>query len=223
MMGRSYALKKLPMGQSKKELSFQFLFSRAFIRGLAQKPISLLATLVALGLLLLVIIKIGRGNIYYDRLDYIDVTTLAMVALLLLRAVTKLYSASDLETISIALVSSLSFLYSYEAIYKWSFYLLPWKMPPAELRAFLLQVGVGLILLTGFAQGVFKLRRSNLMILAVFMATWLFWLAAGFPQLWDGKLVHDAVIDFPMTRNMIYGLNRATKLIWFMFYYCLYV
>ena len=211
------------MSRSKSDLTFQFFFSRYFIRGLVHKPISLLAALAALGLLGLVVYELSAGNIYFDRLDYIDVTTLAMVALLLLRAVTKLHAASDQETISIALVSSLSFLFSYEAIYKWSFFLLPWKMPPAELRDFLLQAGVGLILLTGFAQGIFKLRRASLMILAIFTAAWLFWLAAGFPQLWDGKIVHDAVIDFPMTRNMIYGLNRATKLIWFMFFFWLYV
>ena len=136
------------MGQSNKCGSYQAIFSRDFIRRLVQKPISLLTALSALGLLGLVIIELSRGNIYYGRLEYVDVTTLAMVALLVLRAVTKLHSAPDLETFSIALVSSLSFLFSYEAIYKWSFFLLPWKMPPLELREFLLQVGVGLILLS---------------------------------------------------------------------------
>ena len=210
------------MDPSNKNLSHQKKFSRDFIRGLAEKPISLVTALGALCLLGLALIELGRGNLYNARLNYVDVTTLAMVALLLLRAVTKLHSASDVETISIALVSSLSFLFSYEAIYKWSFYLLPWKMPPLELREFLLQVGVGLILLTGFAQGVFKLRRASQVMLGLFIAAWLFWFAAGFPQLWDGVKYYDAVLNIPLTGNMLYVLNRATKLFWFMFYFCLY-
>lgn len=211
------------MGQSDKDFSYQRIFSPEFIRGLAYKPVSLFATMVALGILGLAVFERLNGNIYIARLNFVDATTLAMVAFLILRAVTKLHSSSDLETISIALASSLSFLFGYEAIFKWSFYILPWKMPAAELREFLLQVGVGLILLTGFAQGVFKLRRASQIMLGLFIVTWLFWFAVGFPQLWDGKNFYNAVLDVPMSWTMIYILNRVTKFIWFMFYYCLYV
>jgi len=211
------------MGQSDKDFSYQGLFSPEFIRELAHKPISLFATMVSLSILGLAIFELLNGNIYIARLNFVDATTLAMVAFLLLRAVTKLHSASDLETISIALVGSLSFLFSYEAIYKWSFYLLPWKMPAAELREFLLQVGVGLILLTGFTQQVFKLRRASQIMLGLFIVTWIFWFAVGFPQLWDGKNFYNAVLDLPLSWTMIYVLNRVTKFVWFMFYYCLYV
>jgi len=95
-------------------------------------------------------------------------------------------------------------------------------MPAAELRELLLQVGVGLILLTGFAQNVFKLKRINFVMLALYVLVWLFWLAVGFPQLWDGKTVYNAVIALPLTWNIIYVLNRSTKIIWFMFYFLLY-
>ena len=200
----------------------QGLLPREFIREKDKKPISLLTTTVALGLLALALFQLGSGSLYVARLNYVDATTLAMVALLLLRAVTKLHSAPDLETVSIALASSLSFLYSYEAIYKWSFYLLPWRMPAPELREFLLMVGVGLIILTGFSQQAFKLGRASLIMLGLFSTAWLFWLAVGFPQLWDGVNFHDAVLDLPLTGNMTYALNRATKFIWFMFYFCLY-
>jgi hypothetical protein len=210
------------MDQSDKDLSYQGLFSREFIRGLAQKPISLLTTVVALGLLSLALFELGSGSLYVARLNFVDATTLAMVALLLLRAVTKLRSESDLETVSIALASSLSFLFSYEAIFKWSFYLLPWRMPAPELREFLLLVGVGLIILTGFSHQVFKLGRASRILLGLFIAAWLFWLAVGFPQLWDGVNFHDAALDLPLTGNVLYALNRATKFIWFMFYFCLY-
>jgi hypothetical protein len=202
--------------------TYQRLSSREFIRALAQKPMSLLTTMVALSLLGLSLFELASGSLYVARLNYVDATTLAMVALLLLRAVTKLHSASDLATVSIALASSLSFLFSYEAIFKWSFYFLPWRMPAPELREFLLMVGVGLIILTGFSQQVFKLRRASLILVGLFIAAWVFWLAVGFPQLWDGVNSYDAVLDLRLTGNMIYVLNRATKFVWFMFYYCLY-
>jgi hypothetical protein len=210
------------MDPSNKQLTTQKIITREFIRGLAHKPFSLIATLVALSFFGLALFELGSGNLYNAQLNYVDVTTLAMIAFLLLRAVTKLRYASDLETVSIALVSSLSFLFSYEAIYKLSFFLLPWKMPPLELREFFLQVGVGMILLVGFAQGVFKLRGASQIMLGLFIAAWLFWLAVGFPQLWDSANFYGAILDIKLTRDMIYGLNRLTKIIWFLFYFCLY-
>ena len=195
---------------------------REFIHGLMKKPISLAITLVALGLLSLTLAQIVRGSLYVARLNYVDVTTMAMVSLLLLRAVTRLYSASDLETVSIALTSSLSFIFGYEAIYKWSFYFLPWRMSAPELREFSLQIAIASIVLTGFAQKVFELRRGNLALLGLFAVSWLFWLAIGFPQLWDSLNFYDPVLEIPMTWGMIYALNRFTKFIWFMFYFCLY-
>jgi hypothetical protein len=196
--------------------------SRRFVRGLVKKPLSLTITLVALGLLSLTLIELGRGSLYVARLNYVDVTTLAMVALLLLRAVTRLPSKSDLETVSIALVSSLSFVFGYEAIYKWSFYFLPWRMSASELREFVLQIAIASVVLTGFAQKVFKLGRCSLVLLGLFATSWFFWLAIGFPQLWDGLNFYDAVLELPMTWGMIYALNRFTKLLWFMFHFCLY-
>jgi hypothetical protein len=211
------------MDQSDKEFSNQRLFSLAFVRSLARKPISLFTTLAALILLILALFQLIKGDLYLARLNYVDSTTLVMVAFLIFRAVKVLQSASDLETVSIALVSSLSFLYSYEAIYKWSFYLLPWQMPAHELREFTLQVGVGLTIVTGFSQYVFKLRRANYVLLGIFIFAWIVWLAAGFPQLWDGLKIHDPLLDLPLTSNMIYALNRFTKFVWFLFYYYLYV
>ena len=200
----------------------QNIISSVFIRRLAQKPASLFAASAALFLFGIALFNLLTGNIYIARLNYVDATTLIMVAILIFRALTKLHSASDLDTISITLVSTISFLFSYEAIYKWSFYPLPWKMPPPELREFLLQVVVGLTIMSGFAQNFFRLKRANFMILGLFIAVWLFWLAVGFPQLWDGTKVHRAIIDLSLSGNTIYALNRGTKIIWFMFYFCLY-
>jgi len=205
------------------EITDQRLISRKSLRELAKKPMSLICTFTALSLLGLVIFNLASGNLYIAGLDYVDATTIIMVAVLILRAVTKLHSASDLATISIALVSSLSFIFSYEAIYKWSFYYYPWRMPAPELRELLLQVGVGLIILTGFSQQIFKIRRINLILFGLFLLSWLFWLLVGFPQLRDGMNVHTAIIEISLDRNMIYTLNRFTKIVWFLNYYCLYV
>jgi len=211
------------MNKTEKRLSNPRVIFHEFFCGLMKKPISLLVLSTALVLLGLTLFELVRGNLYLARLNYVDITTLAMVAFLLIRAVTKLHSASDLETISIALVSSLSFIFSYEAIYKWSFYFIPWKMPAQEIRELLLQVAVGLTLMTGFAQQVFKISRVNQILFGLFIATWLFWLSIGFPQIWDGERIHYAVIDLSLSKNMIYALNRITKVVLFMFYYCLYV
>ena len=215
---RNKRMNKLDNGSSN-----QRDFPHGFIRKLIQKPFSLLVTITALSLLGISLLQLISGNLYLARLNYVDVTTLAMIGLLLIRAVTKLHTSSDLETISIALVSVLSFIFGYEAIYKWSFYILPWKMPAQELREFLLQVGVGLTILTGFAMQVFKIKRTNQMLIVLFMITWLFWLSAGFPQIWDGEKIHGAVIHIPMSYQMIYTLNRLTKVVWFLFYFFLYV
>ena len=211
------------MDHLERGLSFQRAYARNFIRRLTQKPLSLFTTVVALSLLCQSLFTLGSGNLYVARLNFVDATTLVMVSLLLLRAVTKLHHTSDLTTISIALVSSLSFLFSYEALYKWSFYILPWRMPAAELREFLLQSGIGLIILTGFAQQVFKLRRASQILLGLFITAWLFWLAVGFPQLWDSLNFYDAILDLPLNWNMIYAINRGTKFVWFMFYYSIFV
>ncbi len=210
------------MIQSKNESAYQKTTPQLLIRGIVQKPISLMALLVALCLLVLALFSLVTGNLYIERLNYIDSTTLIMVAILIFRALMKLHYATDLETISIALVSSLSFVYFYEAIYKWSFYLLPWKIPAPELREFLLQSAVGLTILTGFAMQVFKLRRKNYILVGIFLVAWIFWLAIGFPQLWDGVNVHNAIFDLALSGKMIYALNRGSKIVWFIFYYCLY-
>jgi hypothetical protein len=205
------------MDHSETRLPYQKLFFRFM-----EKPSVLLLTLVALGILTIAGITLGLGELYVARLEDVDATTLVMVSLLLLRAVWKLPTATNMETISIALVSCLSFLFSYEAIYKWSFYLLPWRMPPSELREFLLQAAVGLVILAGFALQLFKLKRIHLPLLGLFLVTWLFWLAVGFPQLWDGQNFYPALLDLPLSWAMIYAVNRATKFIWFLLYFSIY-
>ncbi|MCJ7626467.1 MAG: hypothetical protein MUO76_23490 [Anaerolineaceae bacterium] len=197
-------------------------FSKEFISRLTRKPLSLATTILALGAILYSVYLRAIGNIYIERLNYVDVTTLILVAILLLRAVTKLADRSDLQTFSIALISVLSFIFSYEAIYKWSFYFLPWRMPPEELREFVIQVAISLVILAGFAEGKYRFSRASKITAIAFVLFWTFWLLVGFPQLWDDKNIYPAILNIPFTHGMIYTLNRVTKIMLFLGYYFLY-
>jgi hypothetical protein len=192
------------------------------MRRLAQKPLSLLVAF--LGLFMIIYALYGRwgGNIYVARLNYIDGTTLIMVALLLLRAVIKLNDDSDLQTVSIGLISAVSFVFAYEMIYKWSFFFFPWRMPPEELREFIIQISVSLVVIAGFSQGIFHLRVGSKIALVIFAVGWLIWLAVGFPQLVDGKIFYVPLVEIPFSGGMIYALNRLTKIALFLFYFLLY-
>ena len=162
------------------------------------------------------------GNIYIESLNYVEGTTLIMVGILLLRAVMKLKNDSDLQTVSMALIGALSFLFTFEAIYKWSFFFYPWQMPAEDIREFVLQVAIGLVGIAGFAAGKFRFNRASKIALIAFVIGWIFWLLIGFPQVWDGKNIHTAVLNIPFTKDMIYSLNRVTKMSLFLVYYFIY-
>ena len=193
-----------------------------FVGRLSHKPISLLAAVVAVGTILFSLYHRAIGNIYIERLHYVDGTTLIMVGVLVLRAVTKLDRENDLETACMALIGALSFLFAYEAVYKWSFYFFPWQMPPEELREFLLQVAISLVALSGFSHGTFGISGASAIAACLFVAGWAFWLMVGFPQLWDGQSVYPGIIQIPFTPGMIYSLNRATKAALCLVYWFLY-
>jgi hypothetical protein len=187
-----------------------------------KKPLSLLSAVIALGTILYVIFQLIRGQIYLERLNDIDGTTLILVALLMLRGVYRLREEADLQTVSLSLIASVSFIFGFEAIYKWSFYFYPWRMPPAELREFIVQVGVSLVVLAGFGQKKFRFTRGSWMALAIFIALWGFWLMVGFPQLWDGQARYLAILPVHLSWNMIYLLNRCVKAAFMMVYYFLF-
>lgn len=192
------------------------------MRRLAQKPLSLFVVLLALSMIFYALYDRWQGNIFVARLNYLDGTTLIMVALLLLRAVTRLTDESDLQTVSIGLISAISFVFAYEMIYKWSFFFFPWRMPPDELREFIIQISVSLVVLAGFAQGVFRITLGSKIALAIFALGWMIWLAVGFPQLLDRLTIYVPLIEIPFSWGMIYTFNRLTKVALFLFYILLY-
>jgi hypothetical protein len=186
------------------------------------KPLTISATLISISAIGYAVFQLVREGVYIERLNYLDSTTLILVALLMLRSATKLKAESDLQTVSLGIIACVSFVFGFEAIYKLSFYGLPWRMPPAELREFIIQVGVSLVALAGFAHGEFVFTRGSKIALAIFALSWLFWLAVGFPQLWDAQPQFEALIDLPLTPIMVYSLNRAAKVALFLVYFFLY-
>ena len=187
-----------------------------------QRPLSfamgVLASLVILAALSLRL----AGNMYLEQLNWIDAFTPVMIGILLLRALYTMRDDTDLQAVSMALIGALSFIFIYEAIYKISFYGFPWRMPPTEFRDFLIQSGTALTALVGFAFGKFKLSRSSLVFLGLFVLLYVFWILVGFPQVENGKNAFYAVVNIPFTWNMIYAVNRGTKVLMFLAYFFFY-
>jgi hypothetical protein len=192
------------------------------LRWFFRRPLSALTVVLAVALIAISLYQRSIGNIYLEPLNYVDGTTLVMVGTLLLRGVLSRRFDRDLQAVSIALIGALSFVFTYEALFKLSFYTFPWRMPPAELREFLIQVGIGLTALAGFAFDKFEFSTPSRICAGIFVIGWVAWLLVGFPQLTDGKNFYPAVVNVPFTWDMIYALNRATKialsLVYFFFY-----
>ncbi|MCH7564915.1 MAG: hypothetical protein IH968_13950 [Gemmatimonadetes bacterium] len=135
-----------------------------------------LGTLYAAGLM-------ASGSLYVGVFDGVDATTLLMLGILLARGVVALRYLSDLEAFALTLVAGLSFIFVFEAFYKFLFF--GWLVDPTELRALLLQVATAGTVLTGFARGSFGLSRTVVGFLGLYLLAMLGWLGAGFPQLFD--------------------------------------
>jgi hypothetical protein len=187
-----------------------------------QRPLGTLTAVVAGWMIIYSLFKLTTGNLYLEQLNYVDSTTITMVGILLLRGVLRLRHGSDGQAVAIALIGALSFVFSFEALFKLSFYAFPWRMSPAELREFIIQVGIALTALAGFAFGQFRITKASLVLVIVFALCWTIWLAVGFPQLTTGKDFYAPLIDVPLTLPMIYILNRITKIALCLVYYFLY-
>jgi hypothetical protein len=185
---------------------------------LKRRPLSSLTYFIAISLFIYPIYQQFVGNVYIESLDYVDGTTLIMVGLILLRGITSQRFDSDLQAVSIALIGALSFIFTFEAIFKLSFYAFPWRMPPEELREFVIQVGVALTALVGFAFDKFRLSNLSRTLAGIFIAGWCIWLLIGFPQLNDGQNFYPAVINIDLNWDGIYTLNRVIKIVLFLFY-----
>ena len=188
---------------------------RAFVK----RPLSLIAVILAILLIVYEGIQIATGHLYQEALDKMDGTTLVELGVLTVLGVYALRDKTDLQAVSFTLVAGLSFIFSYEAIYKWSFYLTPFRlpMPPAELREFVIEVGIAATILTGFASGHFTLKIWTFLWLGLFVVLWIFWLLVGYPQI-TGEVMFPQVIHIDFTHDMTYVLNRGTKAVMYLAY-----
>jgi hypothetical protein len=187
------------------------------------RPLSALAILSGIFVIIYAIIQILTGNLYVDALNFMDGTTLIELGLLTILGVYTMRNQTDLHAVSFTLVAGLSFIFIYEAIYKWSFYLAPWgkPMPPAEVREFIIQSGIALTALTGFAVRDFTFKKWTLIWLGIFVALWIFWLLIGYPQI-TGEIIFSRVMPIDLTYEMNYILNRGTKFIMYLAYLTLF-
>jgi len=196
------------------KINFQWLLKR---------PLSLIAAILAVLLIVYEVIQIASGHLYQEALNRMDGTTLVELGILTLLGVFTLRDQTDLQAVSFTLVAGLSFIFIYEAIYKWSFYLAPFRMamPPPEFREFVIQTGIAATILTGFADRFFTLKKWTFIWLGVFVVLYGFWLLVGFPQITGGSFAPQ-VIPIDLTYDMNYILNRATKLAMFLAYLTLF-
>ena len=190
---------------------------------LIQKPLSLLTVLLAGFMIAVPLYRRINGIVYLEQLNWVDGTTIIMVGILLVRGVVFCWeSDTDLQAVSIALIGTLSFIFTYEALYKLSFHTFPWRMPGTEFREFVIQIGIALTVLVGFAYDKFSVSRLSKVFISIFVASWIVWLLVGFPQLESGKNFYPGIINFPMTPDMIYLLGRAPKVALCLVYIFLY-
>src|SRR6266545_2038480 len=189
------------------------------LQAILKRPLSLTAAICAVLLIVYEVIQIVNGHLYQKALDKMDGTTLVELGILTLLGVYTLRDQTDLHAVSFTLVAGLSFIFIYEAIYKWSFYLTPFRlpMPPTEFREFVIQLGIAATVLTGFANRFFTLKKWTFLWLGLFVVLWIFWLLVGFPQI-TGKVMFPQVIHMNFTHDMTYVLNRGTKAVMYLAY-----
>ncbi len=189
---------------------------------LVLRPLSSITALIAAIMILFPLYQRSIGNVYLESLNWVDGTTLIMVGVLLLRGVISLRPDTDLQAVAIALIGALSFVFAYEAIYKLSFFILPWRMPPPELRDFVIQAAIALTALAGFAFGKFRLSLLSWIIAGIFATGWVIWLLVGFPQLNTVGTIYAPIVNVHLTQDRIYLLNRATKIVLCLLFYSFY-
>ena len=86
-----------------------------------KRPLSLVAGVLAVLMILFQLIQIAGGHLY--RVALVDGTTMIELGILTLLGIYTLRDQSDLQATSFTLVAGLCFIFIYDAIYRWSFYL----------------------------------------------------------------------------------------------------
>ncbi|HSK89630.1 MAG TPA: hypothetical protein VK880_14805, partial [Anaerolineales bacterium] len=90
-------------------------------------------------------------------------------------------------------------------------------------REFIIQSGIALTILTGFAVGDFRLTKWTFIWLGAFAALYTFWLLVGYPQVLEERTFYfDRVLPIDFSYEVNYVINRATKLFMFLAYLTLF-
>ncbi len=185
-----------------------------------------LSFIVAAGAVVIIaaalVYRLVAGNMLIAALDNMDTFTPAMISILMLRGLWSMRRDTDLQAVSMSLIHALSFIFIYEAIYKISFYLPPYKMPPTELREFLIQCGIALTVVVGFAYGKFHLSKWSKIFAVAFVLLYAFWMLGGYPQVNTNANVYWKLIPVHWTWDLIYLVNRGTKVLMFFSYLFFY-
>jgi Na+-driven multidrug efflux pump len=87
------------------------------------------------------------------------------------------------------------------------------------LRELVIQIGIALTGLVGFAFGKFKWSTLSKIFTAIFVIGWVFWLAVGFPQIFSDKLFLPALLPVHLSQSMVYLLNRVLKFALFLVFF----
>jgi hypothetical protein len=186
-----------------------------------KRPLSFGVTAMAGLVIVAALIFRLEGHMLIGGLENMDTFTPVMISILLLRGMYAMRNDTDPQAVSMALISALSFIFIYEAIYKISFYITK-PMPPAELREFLIQVGIALTAVAGFAFGKFHFSRWSKIFAAAFVILYGFWMLSGYPQVNTTANVYWTIIPVKYTWDMIYVVNRGTKVLMFFTYLFFY-
>lgn len=211
------ALKGPPIRDSEPEV----LGKQDNLQIILRRPVSLIAAILASLLIAYEVFQIATGHVYQKALDKMDGTTLVELGVLALVGVFTLRDKTDLQAVSFTLVAGLSFIFIYEAIYKWSFYLVPFRqhiqMPPEELREFVIYASIAATILTGFSMHFFTLKKWTFIFLGLFAVLYVFWMFVGFPQI-TNEMFYPQRIPVTFTHEMTYAVNRGTKFLMYLAY-----
>ena len=186
-----------------------------------RRPLSFAAGAAAVMIILAALVFRFEGHMLIGALDNLDTFTPVMISILILRGLYTMRHDTDLQAVSVALIGAVSFIFIYEAVYKVSFYI-GRRMPPAELREFLIQCGIAATAASGFAFGKFHFSKSSRIFAAAFVVLYAFWMLGGFPQVNTNANVYWVIIPVHWTWDMIYVVNRGTKVLIFFTYLFFY-
>jgi hypothetical protein len=188
----------------------------------SRRPLSVLAAVAGLGLIIYPLYQVAAGVTYFEALNYIDNTTLIMIGILILRSVLTCRFDTDLQAVCLALIGAMSFVYTFEAVYKLTFYWNLWKIPPLELRGLVIQMGIAAMVLTGFAFGKFNWSASTWIFAGIFILGWVFWVLIGYPQIFNNQPQFYQVLKINLPLSYVYILNRGLKFVLFLIFYSFY-